>query len=185
MNTYLNKVTKSNDLENKMKAREFLLGFFSDYTQLTGLAGPNIDVYLDWCVKHKFKDIKVYEKDLKVIMEQLPKVKNTPISLIYGDIGKEIPKKEVFYDLDYCGTILNMEEEIKKYTGNNFIMTFSRRLVGNATIDRFFEIRKEIVKTVKKLTSPVEHTRYVTNKGGYIYVPYHDTSAMCCIAKIK
>ncbi len=168
-----------------MKAREFLIGYFSKYTQLTGLGGPNIDTYLNWFVEHGFKEIKVYEKDLNVIMQQISKINNTPITLIKGDISQEEPKKEIFYDLDYCGTILNMEEEIRKYKDNNFIMTFSRRLVGNKTIDRFFEIRDEIVKLKKDFFSPIDYSRYTTNKGVYIYAPYHDTSAMACIAKIK
>jgi hypothetical protein len=126
----------------------------------------------------------VYEKDLEVLVEQLPKRQNTPISLILGNIGEETPKKEVFYDLDYCSTILNMEEEIKKYNDTNFIMTFSRRLIGNKTIDRFFEIRNEIIEFKRKFIFPVEYTKYTTDRGKYIYAPYCDSSAMCCIAKI-
>ena len=64
-------------------------------------------------------------------------------------------------------------------------MTFSRRLIGNKTIDRFFEIRNEIIEFKRRFISPVEHTKYTTDKGKYIYAPYFDSSAMCCIAKIN
>jgi hypothetical protein len=186
MNTYLNKIKKTPSIEQKTFVRDYLATFFSGYNVLHGLAGPNINSYIKWAIAHKFKEINIYEKDRNIMIKQLGEIRGkVPISLKLGDINNVTPEEGVFYDLDYCCTVNAVEEAVRKFDKNNFIMTFSRRLVGNKTIDRFFEIRNEIVKVKKELLFPIEHTRYATNRGGYIYAPYFDTSAMCCIAKIN
>jgi hypothetical protein len=64
-------------------------------------------------------------------------------------------------------------------------MTFSLRAGVEFTIKEFFKTRKEkIVNSIVK-NNPINHTIFTTNVGKYIFTPYFDTSAMCCIAKIK
>ncbi len=167
-----------------MKAREFILGFFSGYTQMTGLAGPNLDNYLDYCEKHMFKEVHVYEKDPEVLRYQVLNSQKQPTSHKLGDINKALIKEDMLYDLDYCCTVSSVKDSIKRWK-KGFIMTFSRRRLGNKSIDIFFELREETVNFVREFTSPIKHSLYMTDKGQYIYTPYFDTSAMFTVAKIK
>ena len=65
-------------------------------------------------------------------------------------------------------------------------MTFSRRILDEESIKRFFDARGEklIFKEPKK--SPIPYVILHTNtEGEYIKVNYRSTSNMFCIAKIK
>ena len=78
-----------------------------------------------------------------------------------------------------------MKDHLSKFN-DNFIMTFSRRIKDVETIKTFFKARKERVIASITKSIPFNHTLYKTDNGSrYIFVNYHDTSNMCCVAKIK
>lgn len=167
----------------KKQVRDFLFSYFK-FTKVVGLAGPDYNEYVKFCELKGAKDIEVWENDIDTIVHQLKSAK-TPIKIKYGDILEaEADKRDVLYDLDFCCTPKYMREHIRKFN-RNFIMTFSRRLGTDYTIKKFFRDRKEkILRSIVK-SGPIPHTIFITNLGRYIYTPYWDTSAMCCIAKIK
>jgi hypothetical protein len=170
---------------NKIAVREFLFSHFK-FNTIVGLAGPDINEYLAKCKKNGFKDIIVYERDLETAIKQMQIVDNHNFQYKIGDILHADPDLEdTLYDLDYCVTARYMKEHIAKFK-KNFIMTFSRRIKDVESIATFFKTRGEkVVKEIVK-QSPIFHTVYKTHNGGiYIYTPYHDTSNMFCIAKIK
>jgi len=170
---------------NKKAVREFIFSHFQ-LPSVIGLAGPDINEYIEWCHAKGIKDVEIWENTPDVMMQQMMKIKH-PVTMKFGNILNAKLKDNVLYDLDYCVTVKYMKEHIQKFK-KNFIMTFSRRIKGEHygyTINKFFEDRKEkIVSSIDKLY-PVKHTIFTTNIGKYIYTPYWDTSAMCCITKIK
>lgn len=175
------------DAKRKKKVRNFLIKKFN-FDEVVGLAGPDINEYIN---NIRFKDcnkIRIYETSASTLYKQLTEINTSKkeISLSYSDIYNAVPNKEgVLYDLDFCATARSLKDHIKKFK-DNFIMTFSLRKCGfKETIDIFFKARREtVLSTVKKL-SPIPHTIFNTNKGKYIYCAYHDTTTMCCIAKIR
>jgi hypothetical protein len=179
-------MTKENylDAANKKAVREFLFSFFK-FTNIIGLGGPNINEYINWCKSKGYKDIEIWENTPDVAMRQLMAIKH-PVRMRFGNILEAEPNRiNTLYDLDYCCTVRYMKDHLAKFN-DNFIMTFSRRIKDAETIKTFFKVRKEqIINTVTK-SIPFAHTYYYTNTGSkYIFVNYHDTSNMCCIAKIK
>jgi len=169
----------------KIAVRNFLFSQFN-FNNIVGLAGPDINEYLAKCKENGFKNIIVYERDIETAIKQMQIVDNHDFQYRIGDILHANPNLEdTLYDLDYCVTARYMKEHIAKFT-KNFIMTFSRRITDIESMATFFKTRGEkIVKEIVK-QSPVLHTVYKTHNGGiYIYTPYHDTSNMFCIAKIK
>jgi hypothetical protein len=178
-------MTKANylDAAKKKAVREFLFSQFT-FNKIVGLPGPNFDECISFYQSKGFEDIEVWENTPEVLMQQFMKAKKA-VKLRFGNILEAEPDKaNTLYDLDYCCTILHMKDHLLKFT-NNFIMTFSLRAGRELTIKKFFEDRKEqIIKVVDKI-SPIAHTIFTTQAGKYIFTPYSDTSAMCCIAKIK
>ncbi len=170
------------DAVNKKQVREFLFSHFP-FNSIIGLAGPDINHYINWCEAKGFEEIEIWEISPDVMINQIMNIKH-PVNMKFGNILNAEVKKNVLYDLDYCVTVKYMRDHIQKFV-DNFIMTFSLRAGLDYTINKFFKDRKEtIIKTVDK-SSPVIHKIFTTDKGKYIYTPYFDTSAMCCIAKIK
>ena len=183
--TYLQKLSTSPDTSEKNKVREFIFSHFK-CSNVVGLAGPNIEKYINWCSSKGFKNIEIYENNPEILLMQLTNI-HKPCKLVFGDINTAIPDKEdTFYDLDYCCTIQKVREYIPKFK-RNYSITLSRRLVGtDKTIADFFKSANEIILTKVFKTTPVKHTIFTTIKGNkYIYANYWDTSAMCCITKIK
>lgn len=178
----MTKVTYT-DAAKKHAVREFLFSYFK-YNAIVGLAGPNINEYIQWCKSKGYEDIEVWENTPDVLMNQLLTLQH-PIKMKFGNIlDAEDAKPNTVYDLDYCSTVYTLEDHITKFK-NNFIMTFSLRAGIQFTIKEFFKTRKEkIVNSIVK-NNPINHTIFTTNVGKYIFTPYFDTSAMCCIAKIK
>jgi len=175
--TYLNAA-------NKHAVREFLFSYFK-FNNIVGLAGPNINEYIKWCKSKGYKDIEIWENTPEVAIHQLMSIKY-PVRMKFGNILEAEPNRiKTLYDLDYCVTARYMKEHIIKFK-DNFIMTFSRRIKDAETISTFFEARKEKVIKSIELHKPFHHTHYHTDNGSrYIFVNYHDTSNMCCVAKIK
>ena len=182
MNSYVNKIQKSSDLQNKKKVRDFIMDHFNCKT-IVGLAGPSFEEYIEWCKSKGFKNITVYEKHNYVLMTQITQIKDS-VNLIHGDINSVTHEKNVFYDLDYCSTIIPMKDKISKFE-ENYCMTFSRRLLGSQnTINQFFKSINQKILHKQEEVEPIKHTVFYTEKGTYIYAPYWDSSAMCCIAKV-
>lgn len=169
---------------NKHAVREYLFSFFK-FSKIVGLAGPNINEYINWCKSKGYKDIEIWENTPDVAMHQMMKIKY-PVRMRFGDILQADPDRvKTLYDLDYCCTARYMKEHIAKFK-DNFIMTFSRRIKDAETIKTFFKARKEKIVATVKQSFPFDHTFYETDNGSrYVFVNYHDTSNMCCIAKIK
>lgn len=181
--------TTYKDASNKKAVRDFLFSLFAkqQLSKIVGLGGPDINDYIDWCKSKGFNEFEIYENHTPTLFEQIRKIKaGVGVNLKYGDIlNADANRKNVLFDLDYCVTTRYMSQHIKKFKGR-FIMTFSRRLQEKETISTFFKARGE--KLIQAITnySPLEHTIFKTDVGNkYIYVKYHDTSSMCCFAKIN
>ena len=170
------------DAINKKIVREFLFSHFS-FTSIIGLAGPDVNHYISYCKEKGFTDIEIWEVSPDVMIKQLMDIKH-PVNMKFGNILNAEVKNNVLYDLDYCVTVKFMKEHIQKFL-SNFIMTFSLRVGVDYTINKFFKDRKETIIGVIEKSSPIPYTIFTTNLGKYIYTQYFDTSAMCCIAKIK
>jgi len=173
---------------NKKQVREFLFSLFAKhhFRKIVGLPGPDIMSYISFCKSKGYDFFELYEMDMDTLMKQMTEIKSPNTTLSYGNIlNADGDRKDVVYDLDYCVTVRHMAEHIKKFT-HNFIMTFSRRIGNEETINEFFQATKEKVVSIVKNFAPIEYEIYKTDKGNnYIYVKYSDTSAMCCIAKIN
>lgn len=169
---------------NKHVVREFLFSYFK-YTSIIGLAGPNINEYIKWCKLRGYNDIEIWENTPNVMMHQIMQAKH-PVRMKFGDIINAEPNRvKTLYDLDYCATVYTLDKHIAKFK-HNFIMTFSLRAGMEFTIKEFFKARKERVISYIERQNPIRHTLFTThNNGKYIFTPYRDTSAMCCIAKIN
>lgn len=119
---------------------------FSDMKQrglskLVGLAGPNINDYLSFAKEMGIKQAEVYERDPVNLIYQMqdfkPPIKTT---VKYQDVYTADVYQDVLYDLDFCCTIKNAEEHIKKFR-NNAIITLALRGVGLIpTLRRFSKI---------------------------------------------
>lgn len=185
MTTYNQSLLKKSERTQKMLVREFLFSLFThlQLNKIIGLAGPNINDYLSFCKSKGFNEFEIYEVDGITAIHQLAQAKDA-ITLKLGNIiDAPADEPNTLYDLDYCVSVRHMHDHIAKFN-TNFIMTFSTRISLMETLDTFFNVRNErvIKSSIKK--HPLQHTVYQTNKGKYVYIPYRDTSAMCCFAKI-
>lgn len=172
--------------DNKKQVREFLFSLFANkqLNKIVGLAGPDIDDYLQFCKSKGYDEFEIYENHFPTAVEQIRKLRtHKKVNIRFGDILQANPDNDkVLFDLDYCATVRTLTQHISKFN-YNFIMTFSRRVAD--TIETFFNSRNERILKSVEYESPVQHTVFTTKKGKYIYVPYYDTSSMCCIAKIN
>jgi hypothetical protein len=176
--TYLNAT-------QKQRVRDFFLAKFK-FEHVVGLAGPDINQYIDRLAAEGCKEFEIYENDSYTLMSQLYNLK-TPVHIVYGDIlDADADKDDTLYDLDFCRSVNNLTPHIRKFN-KNFMMTFSIRVKGGVqtTIDTFFKCRDELVFFTKEIESPFNHTEFITNKGKYLFTQYQDTSPMCTIAKIN
>ena len=178
-------MTKSTYLnaERKKVVREFLFSYY-DYNSIIGLAGPDINDYIEWCKSKGYVNFELWENTPEVTMTQLMKVKH-PVNYKFGDIINANPQKNILLDLDYCVSVRYMKEHIKKFT-NNFIMTFSTRIGVKETIKKFFKFRGEKIISQYDFDGPgLQNIVFNTELGKYLFITYFDTSAMCCFAKIN
>jgi hypothetical protein len=177
------KVTYKSSM-NKKKVRDFLISYFS-FKKVIGLAGPDINIYINH-LKHKgYRNFEIFEKDSSILLKQLITINSGKnISLIYNDIlAADNNREDTLYDLDFCCMLSTVSEHIKKFR-NNFIITVSARMGIKATVDMFFKLRNEIVLSEEEIESSIKYTRFTTEQGEYLFTQYYDTSAMCCFAKI-
>lgn len=175
------------DAKQKKQVREFLFSQFKDLhlRKIVGLAGPDINDYIEWCKSKGYDEFEIWENHVPTLMKQIRELRASKVELKYGNILETSENRHnVLFDLDYCVTARYMHDHIKKFK-DRFIMTFARRIKDEETISSFFSARGEsILWKVEKLT-PLLHTIYKSTKGKYIFVNYRDTSNMCCIAKIN
>ena len=152
--------------------------------KIVGLAGPQIQDYIDFCKSKGFNEFEIYEMDTITAIHQLSKL-NDKVTLKLGDIiNAEANLPGTLYDLDYCVTGRYMTQHMAKFK-HRFIMTFSVRGVSiKETMDRFFKARDEKVIGVDYPRYPFPAVMYYTNKGQYLQLSYKDTSPMMCLAKI-
>jgi hypothetical protein len=168
---------------NKHNVRNFLFSYFR-FNSVVGLAGPDINDYLKWCESKGYKNIEVWENEPSVMLKQLSEVK-TPVRYRFGNILDASLSDNVLFDLDYCVSVRYMKEHLQKFK-NNFIMTFSTRIGVQETFDKFFQFRGETIIGQTDFDGPGLKNKMIgTNLGMYLFITYFDTSAMCCIAKIK
>ena len=179
----------------KRRVRDFLFSFFH-YSKIVGLAGPNMNEYIEWCVSKGFKEIALYENDPKAAVVAFTYLTKKNLACITGgfhlsDISKASHQPFTVFDKDYCGIITSFKEEILRIKKGT-IMTFSRRDPKGTdgsedyVARQFFHMRDEIVIEERRETHfNQQYIYYNTNKGKYIYTNYFDTAPMCCIAKIK
>lgn len=177
------------EASNKKKVREFLFSLFTDLQlkKVVGLAGPDINDYINFCKSKGYDEFEIYETHLPTALDQIKFIRTkAKVSLSYGNILNADPSRtDVLFDLDYCVTARHMGDHIRKFN-NNFIMTFARRISDNETFDAFINSKKETLKSIITLFSPIKHSILTTEEGNqYYYVDYRDTSNMCCFAKIN
>lgn len=185
MTSYTKSLTKNAERTQKKAVREFLFSLFADMqlNKIVGLAGPNVVDYLNFLKSKGFDEFEIYEIDSLTAIHQLKHL-NGKVCLKLGDVIEANPDEpNTLYDLDFCVTVRHMHKHIARFT-KHFIMTFARRVSLAETLGTFFSVRNEKVITSCVKKTPMEHEIYVTDKGRYVYVPYKDTSAMCCFAKI-
>jgi hypothetical protein len=175
------------DATNKKQVREFLFSQFADLhlRKIVGLAGPDINDYLEFCKSKGYDEFEIWENHTPTLIKQIKELRSSKVELKYGNIlNASEDRHNVLFDLDYCVTIRYMHDHIKKFK-DRFIMTFARRVRDEETINSFFSARGEsILSKIEKMT-PLLHTIYESTGGKYIFVNYRDTSNMCCIAKIN
>ena len=185
MNRYAIAAALGIERKNKKEVRDFLFSLFRDMhlRKIVGLAGPNIQDYIDYCKSKGFTEFEIYEKDGLVAMHQLIHLRDKVQLNLKDILHADANQPNTFFDFDFCGTVRYLKEHIAKFNGP-FIMTFCSRVPLKETIGTFFGVRGETILETNVKTSPIKHTEYITNVGKYIYAYYRDTVPMCCIAKI-
>lgn len=172
---------------NKKEVREYIFSYFKDkyLGSLVGLAGPDIRDYVNFCRSKKYRNIEVWENNPTVMVHQLSNMPKRPIRYKFGNILDADVNHWTLFDLDYCVSVRYMKEHIQKFK-DNFIMTFSTRIGVQETIDKFFQFRREPIVNQYDVEGPgLRNIIFQTKLGNYLFITYHDTSAMCCFAKIK
>jgi hypothetical protein len=177
------------DSSKKKETREFLFSLFAEQqlNKIVGLAGPDIHDYINFCKSKGYDEIEIYENHIQTAIEQVKYLRTKGrVTLTFGDIlNANSDRKDVLYDLDYCVTTRYMRSHLRKFN-NNFIMTFARRINDNETFNCFFKAKKETLKSILTVFSPIKHSILTTEEGNnYYYVEYRDTSNMCCFAKVN
>lgn len=186
MTTYTQTLLHTPNRSKKREVRSLLFSFFKhmQLSKIVGLAGPNIQEYIEFCKSQGFTEFEIYEMDSLTAIHQLASI-NDKVTLKLTDILNANPDEpNTFYDLDYCVTGRYMTQHMAKFQ-HRFIMTFSTRGVSvKETMERFFKARDEKVIGVDYPRYPFPAVEYYTNKGKYLQLSYKDTSPMMCLAKL-
>ena len=175
------------DATQKKQVREFLFSQFADLhlKKIVGLAGPDINDYINWCKSKGYNEFEIWENHTPTLIKQIREIRSSKVELKYGNIlDTSEDRHNVLFDLDYCVTIRHMHDHIKKFK-DRFIMTLVRRVKDEETISSFFSTRGESILWKLDKKEPLLHTIYKSTGGKYIFINYRDTSNMCCIAKIN
>jgi hypothetical protein len=174
------------DATKKKQVREFLFSLFADLQlkKIIGLAGPDINDYLEFCKSKGYEEFEIWENHTPTLLKQLKEVRLSKVSFKHGDIlNTSEDRQNVLFDLDYCVTARYMKDHMMKFK-DKFIMTFARRIKDDETISLFFSSRGETILSRIDSLQPLKHTIFQSTGGKYIFINYRDTSNMCCIAKI-
>lgn len=186
--------------KNRPGKREIQNKIFSQVKNKTifGLGGPNIKEYIDILVKNGFTKINIYENNINTINKQVPELKTLrnkeQVSIIYGDIHKNLNNTDCFYDLDYCGNINTIRPYLKKINKiNKFSLTFMMRgfikgedgfYIENILNKELFDgkLKIKISSKGKKLFN----NQFIIHNGyKYTFYTYRDTCPMIMIFKTK
>lgn len=182
-------MTKPTYLDSKKKhlVRSIMLRRVKKFNRVVGLAGPDINQYLDTFKNMGVEEFEVYEKDKQVFINQLRTIRGHRIQLKYMDILKaDADAPKTLFDLDFCATIKHLKEHVVKFK-DNFIMTFSLRGFSEKdTLKSFFSWRGEqICETERVKCDSLWYNLIHTKQGGsYLQINYFDTSPMFCISKL-
>lgn len=151
--------------------------------KVIALGGPNLRTYIGKFPKN-VKYISIWEKNRATMLLQLPQLRKSGLNIQYnfGDIINAPVDKDAFYDLDFCGSILSVNEYIEKFKECPFSITLSIRPVGKLkTINLFLEATGE--QLVSDTVNPLYHI-LTTSGNSYLYTMYTDSSPMIQIFKL-
>ena len=118
------------------------------------------------------------------MMKQIDLIKELhgkAVSYRFGDIINAVPRKDTFYDLDFCSTIITVKPYITKFRNCAFSATFSNRLhsVKETLIDFLEAVEEDAI-------IDIPHPQFnllKTNKNEYLYTTYHEGAPMMIIFK--
>lgn len=156
--------------------------------QLVGLAGPNITDYLSFVKSFGIRTAEIYEKDYVNMLYQMrdfsPPIQTT---VTYQDIYYAGVQQNTVYDLDFCCTIINAENHIKKFK-DNAIITLSLRYVGlMETLKRFCKLVSRLKADIQlevEVTQAYKLHKIIFSDKSYNCYQYRDTSPMLTISPI-
>lgn len=118
------------DCAQKIKVRKEIFSHKpTNINTLVGLAGPDINAYLEYAKLNQFKEFVLYENDPVVMINQLATLKYG-CNYNFGNINSlKIPENtdSILYDLDYCCSIMSVERDLPKFKNTNYIITLSIR----------------------------------------------------------
>ncbi len=151
--------------------------------KIIGLAGPDIEEYVDFLQQKGYKDISIYENNPGIFLNQLLHMKNLPIKYRLEDILLAPYEENTFYDLDFCGHITSFKAHIKKFH-SNFILTVSELMKKKwSSIPLFLKYREEELLDTIQISD--NEQLIISNKKKYSCYTYFDTSWMLIIKPIN
>lgn len=171
------------DLHEEKRAIQDMIFPLVKQRKVITLAGPNLLSYIEKlpiAVRH----IEIWEKEPKIMMLQLPQLKEVgrKVTYVFGDIIKASVESDAFYDLDFCCSISTARRHIEKFENCAYSLTLSIRPVGTQrTLSSFLDIIEE------RKISDIPHPQYnllITDKNRYIYRTYCDRTPMLYILKL-
>lgn len=172
------------DSVNKKKVRDYVFEYYKHkgFDTIIGLAGPDINTYIEKCQQLGCDTFEIYEKDAPTAVKQIKALRTTAkVSLKYTDIlNADANRHNALYDLDFCASVRYLKKHIAKFK-DNFIMTFSTRIGVEETIKTFFKARREKILNRELLDMG---TKFTTSQGEYLFIQYFDTSAMGVFVKL-
>ena len=168
----------------KQRVRSFLFKFLKK-RKLVGLAGPDINEYLDWAISNGLHVSSIWERNYDVFYKQLVELrKDIPVNINLGDVYEAVLENNTIYDLDFCGNVCTLIKHIKKFSDTPSVMTFSLRPVGfEDSLKLFFKTKGEKVIQSVEWLSPIPHVLIDTDKATYIAAKYFDTAPMMSIVR--
>lgn len=128
---------------------------------IIGLPGPDIEDYVERLTSFGFDNIELYEKDFSIFCHQLSHLP-PQCNLTFGDILDNL-NKDAFYDLDFCTSILSIEDRLEEIVAlKSFSLTVARRPIPE----------EETIDIMDKYMPGISH------------LTYFDTSPMIVFFKI-
>jgi hypothetical protein len=121
--------------KNKRAVQDAIFNLYDGhkFNRVVGLAGPNITDYLQMMNQYGIKTAEIYENDISQLVIQMNRFSPVMKSeIIFSDIIAAKPNQpHTLYDLDFCCSINNATEHIKKFSSDDAVITtLSIRPVG-------------------------------------------------------